>query len=331
MTLAFADKWIWDFWLARDRADWHIYFLQADKNLGNPELRHRHVTQGHAVSRDLVNWTHLGTCFGPAEGPAWDDWTTWTGSVVKGTDGHWHLFYTGTNHADGGMKQRIGHATSNDMHSWQRVGDGLALDITRPDYEEFTPGHWHDRAFRDPWVMRDPAGDGWLMFFTARVPGVVEPNAGGAIGLATSADLYTWTLQAPVYRGGMFGQMEVPQVLKIGDRWYCLFCTSGRHWSKAYRVGNTQPPVSGTHYLVSASGPLGPWQVAPGPFFDGGDPCPRYAGKLVEHGGALFTMGFIHTTADRSFVGEVSDPIPVSVDLAGLLHAHPNAPDRITV
>ncbi len=119
MTLALADKWIWDFWLARDGADWHIYFLQADKSLGNPELRHRHVTQGHAVSRDLVNWTHLGTCFGPAEGPAWDDWTTWTGSVVKGTDGRWHLFYTGTNHDDGGMKQRIGHATSTDMHSWQ--------------------------------------------------------------------------------------------------------------------------------------------------------------------------------------------------------------------
>jgi beta-fructofuranosidase len=35
---------------------------------------------------------------------------------------------------------------------------------------------------RDPWVMRDPAGDGWLMFFTARGP-VAEANAGGAIGL----------------------------------------------------------------------------------------------------------------------------------------------------
>ena len=34
-------------------------------------------------------------------------------------------------------------------------------------------------------------------------------------------------------------------------------------------------------------------------------------------------MGFIHTTSEQDFVGEVSDPIPVSVDAEGLLHAHP--------
>lgn len=319
MTLSLADKWIWDFWLARDGADWHIYFLQADRSLGNPDLRHWHVTQGHAVSRDLVSWRHLGTCFAPAPEPAWDDWTTWTGSVVQGPDGLWHLFYTGTSHADDGMKQRIGHATSPDMHDWQRVGDGLVLDITRPDYEEFTPGHWHDRAFRDPWVNRNPGGDGWLMYFAARVPGIAEPNAGGAIGLATSPDLYTWTLQAPVYSGGTFGQMEVPQVVEIGGRWYCLFCTSGQHWSQAYRRANPQSPVSGTHYLVGDS-PLGPWRVAPGPFLDGADPCRRYSGKLIERDGGLFILGFNHTTAGHAFVGTVSDPIPVSVDADGLLH-----------
>lgn len=79
------------------------------------------------------------------------------------------------------------------MHSWQRVGDGLALDLSGKDYEEYTLGHWPDRAMRDPWVIRNPNGPGWLMYFTARVPGMAEPNAGGAIGLATSPDLYNWT------------------------------------------------------------------------------------------------------------------------------------------
>ena len=77
-------------------------------------------------------------------------------------------------------------------------------------YEHYAPGHWHDQAMRDPWVMRDPKG-GWIMFFTGRKPGVEEPNAGGVIGFATSPDLYDWTLQDPVYAGGTFGQMEVPQ------------------------------------------------------------------------------------------------------------------------
>ena len=61
MTLAIDGKWIWDFWLAHDGEDWHAYFLQADKSLGDPELRHRNVTHGHAMSRDLTYWTQLGT------------------------------------------------------------------------------------------------------------------------------------------------------------------------------------------------------------------------------------------------------------------------------
>jgi beta-fructofuranosidase len=322
LALALKDKWIWDFWLARNGEDWHIYFLQADKSLGDPDLRHRNVTQGHAVSKDLTNWTHLGTCFAPSEGTAFDDWTTWTGSVLQSPDGVWHLFYTGTPHTADGMQQRIGHATSRDMHSWQRVGNGLALDISGSDYEEFTPGHWHDRAMRDPWVMKDPEGDGWLMYFTARVPGIAEPNAGGSIGFATSPDLYTWTLQPPVYRGGMFGQMEVPQVFEANGRWYCLFCTSGQHWSEAYKKFNPQSPVTGTHYLI-ADHPRGPWQVAPGPFFEGADPARRYSGKVLKTEDGLKVMGFIHTTPDEAFVGEVSDPIPVTIDADGLLVAHP--------
>lgn len=318
MVLALVNHWIWDFWLARDGDDWHIYFLKAPKALGDPELRHRNVTQGHAVSRDLVNWTHLGTSFAPAPRPAWDDWTTWTGSVLRGPNGLWHLFYTGTTHGDGGLYQRIGHATSTDMHNWTRVGDGLCLDLSGSHYEDYIPGHWHDRAMRDPHVIPDPDGNGWLMFFTARVPGRAEPNAGGAIGLATSPDLETWTLQPPVYAAGDFGQLEVPQVVRHKGRWYMLFCTAAEHWSQAYRARSPQPPVTGTHYLV-ADDVRGPWRVAPGPFLDGAEPCHRYAGKLVERGDELVLLGFLHTNPGRGFVGEVSDPIPVDVDDRGQL------------
>ena len=216
------------------------------------------------------------------------------------------------------MKQRIGHATSVDGHNWTRVGNGLALDISGPDYEEYTPGHWHDRAFRDPWVMKNPKGDGWVMYMVARQPGTAEPNAGGTVGFATSPDLNTWTLQPPVYKGGMFGQMEVPQVFEVNGRWYMLFCTDGTHWSEAYKKINPETPVRGSHYLM-ADDPFGPWQVAPGPFFDGAQGS-RYAGKIVETDNGLVFMGFLHDAADGSFIGQVSDPIPVRVDADGLLH-----------
>jgi beta-fructofuranosidase len=34
-------------------------------------------------------------------------------------------------------------------------------------------------------------------------------------------------------------------------------------------------------------------------------------------------MGFLHTAGGKTFVGEVSDPIPVRVDAGGLLHTDP--------
>ncbi len=320
MTLSLPDKWIWDFWLARNGDDWHIYFLQADNTLADQELRHRNVTQAHAVSKDLVNWTHLGICLTPSKGPAFDDWTTWTGSVLQDDAGLWHLFYTGSSHVDGGLYQRIGHATSDDMHNWKRVGDGLCLDMAGPNseaYEEYTPGHWHDRAMRDPWVMRDPDGSGWIMYFTARVPGRVEPNSGGAIGFATSPDLFTWTLQKPIYDGGDFGQLEVPQVFKHGDHWYMSFCTSDEHWSSVYKTRNPETPVMGTSYLMAPTH-LGPWTAAV-PFLDGSVPCKRYAGKIIEQNGKLALMAFLHFDPQGNFIGTITDPVPLSIDSNGLL------------
>lgn len=312
--LSLDDKWIWDFWLVRNPDDglWHIFFLQADKSLIDPGLRHWNVSVGHATSTDLSHWTYLGTCFRPAASSAWDDKTTWTGSVIRGGDGLWHLFYTGTSEAERGMKQRIGHATSTDLHSWERVNGGLCLDLDSPLYEsEHTPESWHDRAMRDPWVMRDPDSDDWLMFFTARVPGIAEPNAGGAIGLARSSDLYSWTLEPPVFQGG-FGQLEVPQVMQIEGKWYCLFCTAGEHWSKGYEASVSGGAVSGSHYLV-ADHINGPWTIAPGGFLDGGNPCPRYSGKLLETDAGLRFMGFWHDTPEGEFIGVVSDPVEVEI------------------
>ena len=318
MVLALKDQWIWDSWYAHDGTRWHGYFLKADKSLGDPELRHFNVSQGHAVSDDLINWEHLGTCLAPSEGPAFDDTTTWTGSVLQDDTGLWHLFYTGGGSAEKGLYQRIGHATSTDMHSWQRVGDGLCLDMTGPVadlYEkDHAVGHWHDRAMRDPWVMKDPEGDGWLMYFTARAPGIEEPNAGGAIGFATSPDLYTWTLQPPVYVGS-FGQLEVPQVFEIDGQWYCLFCTASVHFSK--EVAARMTPVTGTHYLMG-DGPRGPWRLPDGPFLDGDLPCRRYASRMVETKDGWVIMGFADSGPD-TFIGHVMNPEPVEVGADGLL------------
>ncbi len=321
MVLALNDKWIWDSWYVRDGDIWHGFFLQADKAIGEPELRHWNVTQGHATSTDLVHWQHLGTCLEPAREPAWDDYTTWTGSVVQDSDGLWHLFYTGCSHAEDGLTQRIGHATSADLHSWQRVGDGQCLDIVGSAADRYEADHaagiWHHRAMRDPWVMRDPDGDGWLMYFTARAAHIAEPNGGGAIGFATSPDLHQWTLHRPVFVGG-YGQLEVPQVFEVDGTWYCLFCTAAEHFSKQQAEATPGGPVTGTHYLI-ADNARGPWRIAPGPFLDGALPCRRYAARIVFTDEGLVILGFADRPDGGAFVGHVMDPEPVIVGDDGLL------------
>ncbi|MEM8914386.1 MAG: levansucrase [Pseudomonadota bacterium] len=309
--LSLPNEWIWDSWYVHDGQRWHGYFLKAPKSLGDPELRHWNVTQGHAVSDDLRQWEHLGTTFGPAPSPAWDDYTTWTGSVVGDDQGQWHLFYTGTSRSEDGLYQRIGHAVGTDLHTWSRVDDGLCLDLTGPVARQYEADHkvgfWHDRAMRDPWVMRDPGGEGWLMYFTARADGISDAKSGGAIGFATSPDLMTWTLQAPVWVGG-FGQLEVPQVFTRGGTWYCLFCTAAEHWADDTNR-NHGPATTGTHYLMGDS-PRGPWRLPPGSFLDGEEIRQRYAARIIETADGLQILGFMDGRANN-FGGYVMDPDPV--------------------
>ena len=98
MSLRYDDRWVWDFWVAIDGPDVHLFHLQALRALGDPELRHRHATVGHAVSRDL---------------------RTWTGSVMR-HGRRWHMLYRGFSRAEGGAVQRIGRATSDDLVHWER-------------------------------------------------------------------------------------------------------------------------------------------------------------------------------------------------------------------
>ncbi|WP_201741918.1 glycoside hydrolase family protein [Mangrovicoccus ximenensis] len=88
-----------------------------------------------------------------------------------------------------------------------------------------------------------------------------------------------------------FGQLEVPQVFRLGGRWHCLFCTAADHWSEAYIRQAPQAPVTGSHHLV-ADDPRGPWTIAPGPFLDGALPCRRYAARMVETGSGPMLIGF---------------------------------------
>ena len=137
--LALDDKWIWVFWIVRDGTEWNMFFLQAPKSIGDPELRHWNVSIGHAVSSDLRNWNYTGEVFGPSVGSAWDDFTTWMGNVVQDPEGLGHLFYTGTSRGENGLKQRIGRAISKNLREWARCSEWPVLDLSLDVYESIRP------------------------------------------------------------------------------------------------------------------------------------------------------------------------------------------------
>ncbi|WP_147068052.1 hypothetical protein [Terrabacter aerolatus] len=54
--------------------------------------------------------------------------------------------------------QSIGYAVSTDLMTWDKA-PGPALSADPRWYETIADGNWHDKAFRDPWVLEDPDGE----------------------------------------------------------------------------------------------------------------------------------------------------------------------------
>jgi beta-fructofuranosidase len=318
MSLEIPGRYLWDFWFARDGDIHHLFFLTAPKTEAHPDARHPDARIGHATSFNLVDWLYHGIVLGPSAEPAWDDGATWTGSVIRRHDGKWMMFYTGTRRSDQRKIQRIGAALSDDLFTWTKIENNPLLAINGEYYETYDPARWHDEAFRDPWVYADPDGDGWRMLITARAKDGLAKGA-GVIGQAKSRDLMSWKVGEPVYRGSYYGEMEVPQLFQFDGWWYCLFSNASRHMEPNYVASGKPGIVTGTHYLRSRSS-QGPFELTEDRFFAGDETGHFYGGKVVEAvDGNLMFMAFLNHRDDGSFVGALSDPLPVWTNPKGFL------------
>lgn len=303
--LALPDHWLWDFWLADDGDIHHLFFLKAPKRIGDPKLRHRNVRIGHAVSDDLVAWEVLDDAMAPSPHPALDDSSTWTGSVVRGPDGTWRMFYTGTRTADDGLVQRVLMATSDDLSTWTR-DPSVVVEADAAAYERLGAGDWHDEAWRDPWVEPDPSGHGWRMLVTAR--SAHGPDAErGVIGQAWSPDLQSWEVRPPLSSPGAgFGQLEVPQLEEVDGRWLLVFSCPGQFLSPAGRERHGSDV--GT-WAVWVDDPSGPWPVDAARPITGAD---AYSGRVVRGRDGAWQLLTFRDIVDGGFVGVVNDPVPLA-------------------
>jgi beta-fructofuranosidase len=74
----------------------------------------------------------------------------------------------------------------------------------------------------------------------------------------------------------------------------------------------------GTHYLVAA-GPLGPYALDRDAFLLGDPQVSFYAGRVLRHRDAWWLFAWRHVDGKGRFFGELSDPMPLTVDNAGSL------------
>jgi beta-fructofuranosidase len=311
MALKLKDKWLWDFWFAQDGSDYHVFYLQAPNTLEHESKRHFNVSIGHAISKDLKTWTVLPEALQPSHDDpnAFDNYTTWTGSIIKHKN-LWYMFYTGSMKQEKGLIQRISLATSKDLIHWQKHSAAPLIEANPDYYELLDLESWHDQAWRDPWVFQNETGL-FHAYVTARVKDG-SADARGVIGHAVSENLIDWQVLPPVTEPGEFGQMEVPQLVYIGERYYLLFSAFHGHYSSTRKARGINLET-GTHYLV-ADNPLGPFHYLTDTFLSGDKHGSLYSGKLIQDSKNNWQfLAFKNMTEDGQFIGELSDPIAVTV------------------
>jgi beta-fructofuranosidase len=292
----------------------HVFFLHAPRDLGHPDLRHPHAQIGHAVSQDLHSWEVLPTALSQGPPGAFDDRATWTGSILE-SGGRWHMFYSGISIREDSRVQRVGLATSEDLVAWER--QPLLLEADPRWYETARQHPGGEETWRDPWVFQDPGGGRFHMVVCARVNhGPLDGR--GVLGHAWSSDLGSWKVGPPLSAPGEFNQLEVPQLVQLGGAWRAVFSA---WWTDHSAARLARPGVvaeGGTHYLTSA-GPLGPYVLERDAFLLGDPQVSFYAGRVLRHRDAWWLFAWRHVDGKGRFFGELSDPMPLTVDDAGSL------------
>lgn len=234
--------------------------------------------------------------------------------MVRGDDGVWWMYYTGTSLENCMYVQTIGAAKSMDLLSWEKVSSEALVSADPDHYALLDPEKAFDESFRDPWVFKHSDGD-WHMFITARSKiESFDIKDRGTLGHAISQDMINWKVQpSPIQGPTGFGQMEVFQVEEIDGKAVLLWCCGDAELSPS----SLKKFGKGGMFSVVADSVLGPFDITKAVRFD--HPS-IYAARVVRHQGSWFMLGFLNEE-NGHFVGELTDPIPVRVSGNGLIPA----------
>ncbi|UES56988.1 glycosyl hydrolase [Roseibium aggregatum] len=178
----------------------------------------------HAVSTDGMTWRRVKNALFVGEPGEWDDDMLWTMHVTPDPDrqGEWRMFYTGLARAEYGRVQRVGLARSKDLYTWERCNHGnYPLQVPGPLYESTVDEGRKWVSFRDPFFYVDEDTGERLLLASARVKeGPIIRR--GCVGLACETKPDKFTFEPPLYRPGLYDDVEVPNLFRLDGRYYLM-------------------------------------------------------------------------------------------------------------
>lgn len=278
---------VWDHWpiLTEDGAvaavaGGTLVIALVARKTADPEDRHA-VARMRLFHRIAGEWRDLGPLLPDGYGPGSHEWS---GSATMSLAGDTvRLFFTavGTRGERApSMTQRLFEAVAD-----LRIADGVPrlerwsapVESVRADglhYETEMAGGGAIgtiKAFRDPFFLRDPGGDDWLLFAGSDPRAASSWN--GVIGAARWTD-GAWALQAPIVSAaGLNNELERPHAIFHGGSVYLFWSTqakvfahpgpcgpTGLYGVVAERWGSPWRPLNGSG-LVFANPPAAPAQA----------------------------------------------------------------------
>ena len=275
------DGWVGDTIPFAHDGKFYIYYLH-DERKGNTQDEYGYRTSWNLlITEDGVNIKDCKVVLPVGE---YDDadYACYTGSVIEGNDGKFHMFYTAQNnynpkyHRDGKPLQYVAHAISTDLINWIKLPE-LTFGADERIYEPFD--------WRDPFVFYNEEEKCFDMLLAARLRGASEKN-GGCVGLCRSYDLLHWEAKDPFYNPESYMTHECPDLFKLGNKWYLVYSTFSEKFVTHYRMSDKLS---------------GPWTSPIEDTFDG---RAFYAAKTAQVGDKRMAFAWVPTKRGESDFGQ---------------------------
>ena len=275
------DGWVGDTIPFAHDGKFYIFYLH-DERKGNTQDEYGYRTSWNLlITEDGVNVKDCKVVLPVGE---YDDadYACYTGSVIEGNDGNFHMFYTAQNnynpkyHRDGKPLQYVAHAISTDLINWEKLPE-LTFGADERIYEPFD--------WRDPFVFYNEEEKCFDMLLAARLRGASEKN-GGCVGLCRSYDLLHWEAKEPFYNPESYMTHECPDLFKLGNKWYLVYSTFSEKFVTHYRMSDKLS---------------GPWTS---PIEDTFDARAFYAAKTAQVGDKRMAFAWVPTKRGESDFGQ---------------------------